>query len=354
MALASSGITVSAVKSALGSSNNNVGGLCTATNINHWSKWKPISLDATTLTLSLLKNANYGITIKYGSTVAAAYNAVTSNSNVGYVYNKPTGISTSPYRLGDFRNYNHSAIIPLEAHFKDNDVIKIGGVSSGYATGLEGLETPIPDDLDSTDYITYAHIYPSGVKNRGAYITDGTNSYWSVGTIPWGDSNWQKFKGKTCTVFEFLTNIASGTKSTTYTTQSTDRFYALPYPIHTISVSSSSPSGSKHSFPVYDYIEFTDTTWATVKYSFCLSAVGDTYAGGSVTNLRIGLAKDNKGVNIITQRSLIPENVPSEGTTSYWSGNLTNTGNSSMVFFCIWYNNALQHVTQPMQEPIEQ
>ena len=37
MALASSGITVSAVKTALGVSNNNVGGLCTSTNVNPWS-----------------------------------------------------------------------------------------------------------------------------------------------------------------------------------------------------------------------------------------------------------------------------------------------------------------------------
>lgn len=41
MALASSGITTSLVGNTLGISNRNVGGLCTSSNVNPWSKWKP-------------------------------------------------------------------------------------------------------------------------------------------------------------------------------------------------------------------------------------------------------------------------------------------------------------------------
>lgn len=354
MALASSGITVSAVKTALGSSNDNVGGLCSATNINPWSVWKPISLDAVTLTRTLIKNANYGITLKYATTASATYNAVKDNGNVGYTYNKPTGISTSPYRLGDFRNYNHNAIIPITAMYNDGDEVKIGGVSSDYSTTITGLETPIPDDLDSVDYLTRSHIYPSTVTNRGALITDGTNTYWSVGSIPWGNSLWQKFKGKTVTVFEFMTNLANGKNSSNYTTtNSTDRFYSLPFPIHTITVSSSSPSGSKIAFPQYNYVQFTSTTYATVEYSFNLSAVGDVYSGGTITNFRCGICSDKDGVNIIQQKNLIAPTIPVEGTTSNYTGNFTNTGNSPTVYFCIWYNNKLQHTTLVMQKPTQ-
>jgi hypothetical protein len=63
MALASIGITISAVKAALGTSNTNLGGLCTNDNINVWSKWKPINSSASTLTIEILKTANYGINI---------------------------------------------------------------------------------------------------------------------------------------------------------------------------------------------------------------------------------------------------------------------------------------------------
>lgn len=349
MALASSGITVSAVKTALGSSNNNVGGLCKATNINPWSVWKPISLDAVTLTRALIKGANYGITIKYATNATAAYNAVKENSNLGYVYNRPTGISTSPYRLGDFRNYNHSAQVPVFSMFNNGDEVKIGGVSSDYSVQIAGIEQAIPDNLDSTDYLTKAHIYPSDVVNRGVLITDGTNTSWSVGVIPWGNASWQRFKGKTVTVFEFMTNLASGKNTTNHTSNNADRFYALPDPIHTITVSSSSPSGSKLAFPVYRSITFTNSTFSTVSYDFCLSAVGDVYAGGSISNMLCGICSDKDGVNIITQKRLICDSVPSEGTTSYFTGTLNNNTGSSIVYFCIWYNNKLQHSTLVMQ-----
>lgn len=350
MSLSSSGITVSAVKSVLGKSNNNIGGLCTASNITPWSKWKPISCDAVTLTLDLLKRENYGISIKYATTASSLLTTVRNNGNLGYVYNKPTGVSTSPYRLGDFRYYNHSAIDPILSHYNDNDEVPIYGVSSDYSIALNGIEQVAPDNLDSTDYLTKAHIYPSGVTNRGALITDGTNTYWSVGSIPWGNTYLQKFKGKTVTVLEFLTNLANGKNSQNHTSSSTDRFYALPNPLHSIKVTNVSPAGSKFAFPVYTTISFTDTTYSKVNYNFYLSAVGNVYTGGSLTNLYCGLASDVKGVNIIQQKRLICDSVPSEGTTTNFSGTFNNTGNSPLVFFCIWYNNKLQHTTQIMQD----
>lgn len=56
MALASSGITTSLVGNTLGISNRNVGGLCTSSNVNPWSKWKPIHSTVSTMTLGELKN----------------------------------------------------------------------------------------------------------------------------------------------------------------------------------------------------------------------------------------------------------------------------------------------------------
>ena len=352
MSLASSGITVSAVKSALGVSNNNVGGLCSSANVNHWSKWKPIAANVTTLTLNDLKTANYGITIKYATTPANLLSLVQSNSNKGYVYNKPTGISTSPYRLGDFRNYNHSAAIPVESHYKDNDVVKINGVSSDYKEGVDGIETYEPNDLDSIDYLTKSHIYPSTVKHRGIYITNGTTTAWSVGSIPWGQPQWQRFKGTTCTTLEFLTNLPDGTNSVTHTASSTDLFYALPEPLHTITASNATPSGSKDVWVNYIDLSFTDNTYAKVNYKFNFSSIGDAYAGGTLNRIMVGLASDSKGVNIISQATVVSGSITigGEATSSVYSGTLTNRNQSPMVYFCIWYNSALKFVTMPMQE----
>lgn len=351
MALASSGITVSAVKTALGVSNNNVGGLCINTNVNPWSKWKPISADVVTMTLDTLKSKNYGITIKYATTLTNLLSAVQSNSNLGYVYNKPTGISTSPYRLGDFRNYEHNAQLPIFSMYEDGDEVPINGVSSDYSVGIDGIEQ-VDTEEDTQTYLVKSNLYPTDVKNRGVYITDGTNASWSVGTIPWGNTYWQRFKGKEVTVLEFLTNLTSGTTFVGHTAASTDKFYALPIPLHTIKVTNVSPAGSKIAFPEYEVIDFTDTSYSAVEYRFKMSAVGSTYSGGTITNFRCGLCSDANGTNIIQQRTLASSvTIPSEGTTDFtYSGTFTNTGNSPIVYFCIWYNNALQHKVIPMQQ----
>lgn len=352
MALSSSGITVSAVKTALGVSNNNVGGLCTDDAINPWSRWKPISLNATTLTDTLLANANYGITIKYSTTAAGLLTLVKNNSNLGYVYNRPAGLATSPYRLGDFRNYEHNAILPVESFYKDADEVPINGVSSSYSTNIEGLALETPTDLTSVDYLTKGHIYPSTVANKGALVTDGTNTYWSVGSIPWGNTYWQKFAGKSVTVLEFFTNLSSGTLSTTHTSSSSDLFYALPEPLHTIYVTNTSPSGSKIAFPVYATLSFVDNDYSKIQYEFCLSTVGDVYAGGTITNLRCGVCSDSAGTNVLASKTIATSlTLVSEGTSLYWNGTFSTTNTTALVYFCIWYNNKLQHYTVPLLDP---
>lgn len=348
MALANSGITTSAVGNAIGTNSRDVGTLCTSSLINIWSVWKPIGHTATTLNYNLLEQANFGIDIKSATTAASLLTIVTNNGNLGYTYNKPT--SNSGFRLGDFRNYDHSANLPVDSQFKDNDEVKIGGVDSTYSTAINSPEVVTPDDLSSVTYLTVGHLYPSGLR-RGVLFTDGTNTSWSVSTIHWGNTYWQRFKGKTVTALEFLTNLPSGTTFLGHTSAASDRFYALPNPKHSIKVSSSAPAGSKIAFPVYNTLTFTNSTNSVVSYNFKLSAVGDTYRGGTITNFRCGLASDMKGINVITQKLLSNSvNIPAEGTTTDYFGTFNNSGNSALVFFCIWYNNSLQHVSNVMQE----
>ncbi len=119
MALPNTGITTSMVAQAIGVGSNDVGTLCKSNKINKWSKWKPISLaEVTPITIDDLKNSNFGLNIPYFSSLGNintedSFLYVLKNKTFSWNYIKPSGGSTSPYRLGDFRNYNHSAVIPI-------------------------------------------------------------------------------------------------------------------------------------------------------------------------------------------------------------------------------------------------
>jgi hypothetical protein len=137
--LSETNITTTLVGNALGNSSRDVGTLCTAVNINQWSKKKPVRehgspnwWEATNPWLT--NNAATGGTDKFsiqtysnslGGTIndligitEYQYNIVTS----GWIYHKPDniiknggdyGTAESGFRLGDFRGYLHRSISPL-------------------------------------------------------------------------------------------------------------------------------------------------------------------------------------------------------------------------------------------------
>ena len=355
MALGSSGITVSQVKAALGYNNTNIGGLCSNRNVNVWSKWKPIHSSETTLTIDILKKANYGISILQSNSVTSLYNNVVANGNVGYTYTRPFGGVFSPFRLGDFRNYDHSAEVPLHTSYKDGETVNIGGVTSSnhsiYKKHLQGEE--LVDDESST-YLTKNDIYPdSKTLKRGALVTDGTNTYWSTDYIPWAETNWQKFKGKTVTVFEFLTNVDNNPENV-YTANDTDVFFALPEPITTIIVTNDAPAGSKTVMCLCDCL-FTDSTCTEIVYSVRWSAVGDVYRGATIQNVHIGYYKDEKGTETITSTKIADSiTVANETTTEEYIGTLNNPEALKNGYILVFWDNSIQHTTQVMQEVIEQ
>lgn len=111
MALPNSNISTSLVGTTLGTSSRDVGALCVHQNVNKWSKWKPVKYQSVVgLTDEQLKSINCGMIIPSFTTVAALIDYYNNNPDLKWEYNKPTGGATSPYRLGDFRNYEHSAI----------------------------------------------------------------------------------------------------------------------------------------------------------------------------------------------------------------------------------------------------
>lgn len=108
-------VSIDDVKSALGESSNDIATLCKSANINMWAKYKPTSYPAP-FPSDWYKAAdgNYGISFTTYSNLAAVVAAYyiagdEQTHNNGYSYKRPSGGATSPYRLGDFRGYRHTA-----------------------------------------------------------------------------------------------------------------------------------------------------------------------------------------------------------------------------------------------------
>lgn len=179
MSLASSGITTAAVGNALGTTSRDVGTLCTSSLVNRWSLWKPINLNKQTgITLADIKANRCGlspIALSYLKTSMYRYTGTKSVQTLAtiksqisqWTWNKPTGGSTSPYRLGDFRNYDADAI-PCDSGW--------GGVTIK-DTILSGNQNKGITDTDGSnaqyDWTVNESVY---YFNNFAFSIDGTSS----------------------------------------------------------------------------------------------------------------------------------------------------------------------------------
>lgn len=111
-------VSISDVKTAIGSSSNDLGTLCTyhsesgssQTGINKWAKHKPIRFSQVTpLTDAQFANANYGLVVSTTTYTNPVTAATVTNA---YTYQMPTGLAAAPYRLTDFEKYYHYVLAP--------------------------------------------------------------------------------------------------------------------------------------------------------------------------------------------------------------------------------------------------
>lgn len=164
-------VTTTDVGTVLQSSSRNVGVLCSSNDINKWAKYKPVRYQTVTkLTESQLKSVNYGLVPSENPEIVSKEAQVYSGEiQLGgeWVYNKPTGGSSSPYRLGDFLNaksikdpgYYHLAKAPIsglpdvvnitEAQLKNKQIPSItfnakwGDASYEGSGDTSGIEIPL-------------------------------------------------------------------------------------------------------------------------------------------------------------------------------------------------------------------
>jgi hypothetical protein len=140
------GITTSLVSSTLGHGSNDIGTLCSSNKINKWSKYKPVRNTTGTGNYWKATDGNCGLNIPSTNSITGIINYVTSGTTWNYL--QPQGGSTSPYRLGDFRNYNHTAESPIAVDVPLESYISAGStqVSMFYN---EDTYTVTLTDIDS-------------------------------------------------------------------------------------------------------------------------------------------------------------------------------------------------------------
>lgn len=102
-------VSIDDIKAVLGESSNDVATLCRSNNINMWSKKKPVRLanpfPDINGTWYRADDDDLGIQINKGANT----NLGTLYAGASFVYKKPGGGSTQPYRMSDFIGYNHNA-----------------------------------------------------------------------------------------------------------------------------------------------------------------------------------------------------------------------------------------------------
>jgi len=147
MALPNSNISVAMVRDELGAATNDVGQLCIHPNINEWSPYKPINAASITLNeASREQLSGFSIIGRYLS------------------YNKPTGGAISPYRLGDFRGYEHNSRRPQNTSINSNVMVSNEGDTYGPSDASISISVTLPDTdtfkkIMSEYQVTHCSIY---------------------------------------------------------------------------------------------------------------------------------------------------------------------------------------------------
>lgn len=164
-------VSIDDVKNCFGLSSNDLGTLIKTANINIWAKYKP------TIYPSPFPDdwyrggdGNYGLNISVDNKVSTVSNLVAqyskTNNGYGNLYKRPTGNSSAPYRLGDFRGYNHKAKPEI------SDYLPVTQLTRESAHELSVSYNAITTDGDQISY-TQVSAY-SGFR-FGFIIMNGSN-----------------------------------------------------------------------------------------------------------------------------------------------------------------------------------
>ena len=139
MALPTTGITTSMVRNILGESTNSVGALCTSLNINMWSKRKPVIDNRVEVPFADVGKSS-GVAAE-GAGWGLNVPGWIGDDNAITTYNRPFGGVNSPFRLGDFRGYEHTAKNPIRignkpAYLRSREEIIVVAISQNSTNSI--------------------------------------------------------------------------------------------------------------------------------------------------------------------------------------------------------------------------
>lgn len=198
-------VSMADVKAAIGSSSNDLATLCTSSYINMWSKFKPIFHSG----VEPLTDAQFaddtggtsGYRIKYGIKRANSYGTTDLVNSAGVVqdrqweYIRPSGGTSSPYRLSDFAskesNYygyspnaappfqfsipTNNGILPIPAANTDGTVVtfyfRFGNAVDGWSSSHSISPTEILTSSELNYYPTVGFFFKSGNYSAQYYVS---------------------------------------------------------------------------------------------------------------------------------------------------------------------------------------
>lgn len=222
MALQNTGITSTIVANAIGSASRKWSVLCKSPKINKWSKWKPVSVNKVTpITEGDLKDVDYGLTPPPATT------DYTTIVDTKWTYAKPTGSSTSPYRIGDFRNYYHNAGAIASAE-QDVKINKATNTTKMFGLLLNTGENDDQIGLNDFGGVIGSYYYGIVFENGdNKYIQTATKTLEDGGVDFTANLNEDAFNGTSVILNHLLCSKAVPTMQT-LTSQGTITYMPIP------------------------------------------------------------------------------------------------------------------------------
>ena len=211
-------VSIDDVKTVLGESSNDLATLCQSSNINKWTRYKPVDWDAVAIDIKSNWSGKGGhCNWSFPTTTSlSGIPAFYSKTNNGWSYSTVS----APYRLGDFNGYDSNATTPISIYCPTPVE-----PSKFYAS--------IYDNLDGGTQLSINDVIGSGTWYFGIalYNTSNNLSYFKTVTTP---NNNETISFKTLavggyTVYPFISSTQYPNDSNTEVNGTT----YIPFPIIT-------------------------------------------------------------------------------------------------------------------------
>lgn len=365
MALPTTNITTALVRNTIGGSTNKVAHLCTDPQVNKWSRWKPIRASKITgITISDLQAVNYGLHVNSSTSLSLLKALLPAEGEVGggVTYSIPMGGSSSPFRLGDFRNYNHSATIPWGTGVSSSTPITVKKGSAAIYNQdyiLNPVYGTFTIVLGSTYQIGYDELYPNIADLYAAlYLRNKTNN-----EEVWFTSNWNYTEGggtilpsinwnvapiKTWTgeieIYYFMTNFKR-LQGAAYTSLPEHRFYGIPNdannlnPFNLYATNDLADGSMKYSLA--NNLIHDEDLGNSIGGNITLSSVGSVYTGGTIGTVTVTIYDWNGYTTPLGTHTMEDVILGSEDEIIINIFPFISAGTSPDCFYRIWVDGVL-------------